>query len=114
MDGGHAHQDWDTLYLNCKIDQKTNDKKNTGVKKTGKGIQETKMDEQIENGSMSHKKVSTDLKDEFKKWRNSQGFTQKDVAIKLAVNHQIINKFETGDMKNDPKLVGKIKRLMKK
>ena len=111
---GISHQDWETLYLNCKVEKKTNDKKNTGVKKTGNGVKETKMDKQIEEGKMSHKKVSTDLKDEFKKWRNSQGMTQKDVAVKLAVNHQVINKFETGNMNHDPKLVGKIKRLMKK
>jgi len=111
---GHAHQDWETLYLNCKVEKKTNDKKNTGVKKHCKGFKETKMDEQIENGSMTHTKVSTDLKDEFKKWRNSQGMTQKDVAVKLAVNHQVINKFETGQMNHDPKLVWKIKKLMKK
>tara|TARA_B100000214_G_scaffold277959_1_gene207720 strand:+ start:1319 stop:1669 length:351 start_codon:yes stop_codon:yes gene_type:complete len=110
---GIAHQDWETLYLNCKVDKKMNDKKNTGVKKTDKGMKENKMDKQIEEGKMSHKKISTDLKVEFKKWRNSQGMTQKDVAVKLAVNHQVINKFETGNMNHDPKLVGKIKRLMK-
>ena len=112
---GLEHQDWETLYLNCKVEKKTNENKNTGIKKkTGIGVKETKMDKQIEEGKMSHKKVSTDLKDEFKKWRNSQGMTQKDVAVKLAVNPQVINKFETGQMNHDPKLVGKIKRLMKK
>ena len=110
---GLVHQDWETLYLNCKVAGKMTDKKNTGVKKTGNGVRESKMDEQIEKGSMTHKKVSTDLKDDFKKWRNSKGMTQKDVAVKLAVNHQVINKFETGNMNHDPKLVGKIKRLMK-
>tara|TARA_Y100001935_G_C17308648_1_gene514124 strand:+ start:3674 stop:4024 length:351 start_codon:yes stop_codon:yes gene_type:complete len=110
---GLGHQDWETLYLNCKVEGRMTDKKNTGVKKTGNGVRESKMDEQIEKGSMTHKKVSTDLKDEFKKWRNSKGMTQKDVAVKLAVNHQVINKFETGNMNHDPKLVGKIKRLMK-
>ena len=109
---GIAHQDWETLYLNCKVDKKMNDKKNTGVKKTDKGMKENKMDKQIEEGKMSHKKVSVNLKDEFKKWRNSQGMTQKEVAVKLALPTQVINKFETGNMKNDPKVVNKIKRLM--
>ena len=49
-DGGHAHQDWETLYLNCKVEKKTTEKKNTSVKKTGNGIRESKMDDQIENG----------------------------------------------------------------
>ena len=59
------------------------------------------------------KKVSSDLKEDFKRWRSSKGMTQKEVAIKLAVNHQIINKFESGQLNNDPKLVSKIKRLIK-
>ena len=111
-DEGHAHQDWETLYLNCKVEKNTSNKKNTSVKKTGNGVKETKMDKQIENGSMKHKKVSGDLKTDFQKWRQSKGMTQKEVAVKLAVNHQVINKFETGQMNHDPKLVGKIKRLM--
>ena len=48
---GLEHQDWETLYLNCKVEKKTNDNKNTGVKKkTGIGVKETKMDKQIEEG----------------------------------------------------------------
>ena len=110
----HSHQDWETLYFNCKLEKKTTEKKNTSVKKPSNGIHESKMDEQIENGSMKHKKVSDDIKTEFQKWRQSMGMTQKEVAVKLAVNHQVINKFETGQMNHDPRLVGKIKRLMKK
>ena len=109
---GLAHQDWETLYLNCRIDKK-GDKTNKSVKKPEYNDKENKMDELIVEGKMSHKKVAVDLKDDFKKWRNSQGLTQKDVGKMLAVNHQVINKFETGNMNHDPKLVGKIKRLMK-
>ena len=112
---GLSHQDWETYYVHCKMSKPSNVKQtNNSIKKTNYVNKENKMDKQIEEGKMSHKKVSTDLKDEFKKWRNSQGMTQKDVAVKLAVNHQVINKFETGQMNHDPKLVGKIKRLMKK
>ena len=111
---GMAHQDWETYYIHCKVNKSSNVKETNSIKKTNYVNRESKMDKQIEEGKMSHKKISTDLKDEFKKWRNSQGMTQKDVAVKLAVNHQVINKFETGNMNHDPKLVGKIKRLMKK
>ena len=112
---GLSHQDWETYYVHCKMSKPSNVKQtNNSIKKTNYVNKENKMDKQIEEGKMSHKKISTDLKDEFKKWRNSQGMTQKDVAVKLAVNHQVINKFETGQMNHDPKLVGKIKRLMKK
>jgi len=113
--GNIGHQDWETLYTHCKLPNPKNveNRKGVSVKKSHVFSNENKMEKQIEDGKMSHKKVSTDLKDEFKKWRNSKGITQKEVAIKLAVNHQIINKFETGELKNDPKLVGKVKQLIK-
>jgi ribosome-binding protein aMBF1 (putative translation factor) len=114
LNEGLAHQDWETLYLNCKIDKKDDQKKTKSIKKSEHGEKESKMDELIVEGKMSHKKISVDLKDDFKKWRNSKGMTQKQVGLMLAVNHQVINKFETGDMNHDPKLVGKIKRLMAK
>ena len=110
---GLSHQDWETYYVHCKMSKPSNVKQtNNSIKKTNYENKENKMDKQIEEGKMSHKKVSVNLKDEFKKWRNSQGMTQKEVAVKLALPTQVINKFETGNMKNDPKVVNKIKRLM--
>ena len=112
--GGLAHQDWETLYVHCKVSKPSNvENKVVSVKKKVNNNREHKMDKQIEEGNLSHKKVSEDLKTEFQKWRQSKGMTQKEVAVKLAVNHQIINKFEQGQLKHDPKLVSKIKRLMK-
>ena len=70
------------------------------------------MDSKIEEGNLRHKKVSENLVDDFKKWRASQNLTQKDVAVKLSVQSQIINKFETGQLNHNPQLIGKIKRLM--
>ena len=112
--GDLAHQDWETLYVHCKMDKPTNTQnKGKSVKKTIHNNRERKMDKNIEEGTMKHKKVDEDLKTEFQKWRQSKGMTQKEVAVKLAVNHQIINKFEQGQLNHDPKLVGKIKRLIK-
>ena len=112
--GGLEHQDWETLYVHCKMQKPTNTtNKGVSVKKNKSNNNERKMDKEIEEGKMKHKKVSEDLKTEFQKWRQSKGMTQKEVAVKLAVNHQIINKFEQGQLKHDPKLVGKVKRLMK-
>ena len=109
---GLAHQDWETLYIHCKT-RTPNDKSNVSVKKTNHNNKESMMEKKIEEGTMKHKKVSNDLKTEFQKWRQSKGMTQKEVAVKLAVNYQVINKFESGNMNHDPKLVGKIKRLIK-
>lgn len=112
--GGLDHQDWETLYVHCKMDKPTNTvNKTVSVKKTNFNSKEKKMEKNIEEGTMKHKKVSVDLKTEFQKWRQSKGMTQKEVAIKLAVNHQIINKFEQGQLNHDSKLVGKIKRIIK-
>ena len=110
--GGLSHQDWETLYVHCKTQKPTNNN-GVSVKKTNHNNKESKMEKKIEEGNMKHKKVSDDLKTEFQKWRQSKGMTQKEVAVKLAVNHQMINKFESGTMNHDPKLVGKIKRLIK-
>jgi ribosome-binding protein aMBF1 (putative translation factor) len=109
-----THQDWETLYVHCKMEKTTNTtNKGVSVKKTTHNDKEKKMEKIIEEGTMKHKKVSDDLKTEFQKWRQSKNMTQKEVAVKLAVNHQIINKFEQGQLNHDPKLVGKIKRLIK-
>jgi putative transcription factor len=72
-----------------------------------------KLDEQVEKGELKHKKINIDLKIEFQKWRQSQGLTQKQVAQKLNVTPSIINNFETGKLNHDPKLVSKIKRMIK-
>ena len=76
------------------------------------GVIKNKMDTKIEEGNLRHKKVSGDLVGDFKKWRSSQNLTQKDVAVKLSVQSQLINKFETGQLNHNPQLIGKIKRLM--
>lgn len=112
--GGLFHQDWETLYVHCKTQKPSNTtNKGVSVKKTTHNSKERKMEKDIEEGTMKHKKVSEDIKVEFQKWRQSKNMTQKEVAVKLAVNHQVINKFESGTMNHDPKLVSKIKRLMK-
>ena len=109
---GFSHQDWKTYIVHCKVG--TNKKiENNSIKTRSHFVnKENKMDSKINDGNLRHKKVSSDLREDFKKWRSSQNMTQKDVAIKLAVQSQVINKFESGQLNNDPKLVSKIKRLM--
>ena len=108
------HQDWETHIVHCKMGNATNVKKQNNSKKKRHNYynKEDKLNSQIEDGKLKHKKISNDLKEEFKKWRNSSGFTQKHIANKLAVPVQMINKFENGTMNHDPKLVSKIKRIM--
>lgn len=118
--GGFAHQDWNTYIVHCKTKPTNVKKENNSVKKENNSdkkssnnfIKENKMDTKIEEGKLRHKKVSEDLVSDFKKWRSSQNLTQKDVAVKLSVQSQIINKFETGQLNHNPQLISKIKRLM--
>lgn len=111
--GGFAHQDWNTYYVHCKTTPTNVKKENNSVKKTSNNFSnENKMNTKIEEGNLRHKKVSEDIVSDFKKWRASQNLTQKDVAVKLSIQSQIINKFETGQLNHNPQLIGKIKRLM--
>jgi ribosome-binding protein aMBF1 (putative translation factor) len=108
-----VHQDWNTYIVHCKTTPTNVKKENNSIKKSSNNFaNESKMDTKIEEGNLRHKKVSEDLVGDFKKWRSSQNLTQKDVAVKLSVQSQIINKFETGQLNHNPQLIGKIKRLM--
>ena len=54
------HQDWNTLYLNCKVSDKTNNSK-PGNKKTYVANPEKKMEKQIEDGKLKHNTVESDI-----------------------------------------------------
>ena len=94
------------------MNNKDKEKSQSSIKKNQSIDIENKMDSKIEKGELKHKKVNSELKKDFQKWRQSKGYTQKEVALKLAVPSQIITKFENGQMNHNPKLVSKIKRLM--
>ena len=108
------HQDWEPYIIHCRNVDGVNTKVNNSKKRKNIVNTENKMDSQIEKGELKHKKINHILIEDFKKWRHSKNLTQKDVAIKLAVQSQIIKKFENGQLNHDPKLVGKVKRIMKK
>lgn len=108
-----AHQDWKQYLIYCKNSPKINDKENI---KKNKYIQnpDKKWDEKIEKGELKHKKIDLKLTKDFQKWRQSKNKTQKDVALLLNIQPQIITKFESGQLKYDPQLTSKIKKLIKK
>jgi len=102
------HQDWNTLFVNPKK------KKNNIEKKEYIKSKEQKMNENEENGKLSHKKMDSDFGKSLQKYRLSQGLTQKDIAQKLNIPAKDINEIESGKMKHNGQLMGKIKRLMNK
>ena len=111
------HQDWENYIVHCKNPtNKLNGKDNSNmvVKNKTKPINNIqKLEEQVEKGELKHKKINTDLKIEFQKWRQSKGYTQKQVAIQLNVTSSIINDFESGKLNHNPKLVSSVKRMIK-
>jgi len=106
------HQDWNTLYLNCKVSDKTNNSK-PGNKKTYVANPEKKMEKQIENGKLKHNTVESDFSKKVQQKRLSMGFTQKQLATKLNMPVQTISDIENGKAKYNPQVVNKIKRIIK-
>ena len=102
------HQDWNTIYVNPKK------KNNTIEKKQYVKSKEQKMNENEENGKLSHKKMDSDFGKSLQKYRLSQNMTQKDIAQKLNIPVKDINEIESGKMKHNGQLMGKIKRLINK
>ena len=102
------HQDWNTLFVN------SNKKKNNIEKKEYVKSKEQKMNENEENGKLSHKKMDSDFGKSLQKYRSSINMTQKDIAQKLNIPVKDINEIESGKMKHNGQLMGKIKRLMNK
>ena len=101
------HQDWVVKTVNPKNNQEG-----------GKKIQyvkskEQKMNDAEEEGKLSHKKMDLEFGKTLQKYRLSRNMTQKDIAQKLNIPVKDINEIESGKMKHNGQLMGKIKRLMK-
>ena len=72
------------------------------------------MSDAEENGILSHKKMDSEFGKTLQKYRLSQNMTQKDIAQKLNIPVKDINEIESGKMKHNGQLMGKIKRLINK
>jgi len=105
------HQDWTPIYLNAdkmKLD-KDRDKQNQ-PKTISK---ENKLEKQIEDGNLSHKKMDANYGKELQKKRLSKGMTQKDIALKINVSVKVITEIEAGKAKHNGQIMNKINRIMK-
>jgi len=103
------HQDWKSIVV--KMNNPLNEdgtKKKEYVKSKA-----TKLEENIEEGKLSHKKMDLSFGIAIQKYRLSQGYTQKELATKLNLPVKDINEIESGKAKHNGPLMGKIKRLMK-
>jgi ribosome-binding protein aMBF1 (putative translation factor) len=103
------HQDWKPIVV-----LKNNSLNEDGLpKKEYVKSKATKLEENIEEGKLSHKKMDLSFGKNLQKYRLSQGFTQKDLANKLNIQVKDINEIESGKAKHNGPLMGKIKRIMK-
>ena len=104
------HQDWKTIIIkNPKQNVKNSTKKinnNTNVKKIS-------IEKKADNDELKHKQLSTDLRISIQKARCSKNLTQKDLAQKINVSHQIISDIESGKAIYNEQHINKLKRFLK-
>ena len=104
------HQDWKTIIIkNPKQNVKNSTKKinnNTNVKKIS-------IENKADNDELKHKQLSTDLRMSIQKARCSKNLTQKELAQKINVSHQIISDIESGKAIYNGSHINKLKRFLK-
>ena len=103
------HQDWKTIIIkNPKQNVKNTKKKinNTNIKKIS-------IEKKADNDELKHKQLSTDLRISIQKARCSKNLTQKELAQKINVSHQIISDIESGKAIYNEQHINKIKRFLK-
>lgn len=92
----------------------------TATKKYGAGgnvqksgfLNTKRLDDDTE--TLSHKKVSMELRKLLQKERTKAGLSQKDLATSINMKPQIIGDYEAGRGIPNPQLLSKIERILKK
>jgi len=112
------HQDWNVVYINAKkeLNKSPADKKKEKEKEINsvKFAKENKIEKQIEEGNLSHKRMDASYGKEIQQKRLSRGITQKDLAQKLNMPVKNIIEIESGKAKHNPGLMNKINRVFNK
>ena len=104
------HQDWKTFIIHCKTPK--NDKTTKETKHREK-TKDRKIEEMEEKGVLTHKKVETSLSKIIQQARVEKGWTQKELANKVALSPAIINEIESGKAKYNPAHINKLKLVLK-
>jgi ribosome-binding protein aMBF1 (putative translation factor) len=111
------HQDWTPVYVRANKElNKTPEQKDKEKKREENQVKfasENKIEKQIEDGNLKHKKMDVSFGKELQKKRLGKGLTQKDLAQKLNIPAKDINDIEAGKAKHNPGLMNKINRTMK-
>ena len=104
------HQDWETFVIHCKTPK--NDKTTKETKHHEK-TKDRKIEEMEEKGVLTHKKLETSLSKIIQQARVEKGWTQKELANKVALSPAIINEIESGKAKYNPAHINKLKLVLK-
>jgi len=97
------HQDWKPVIIN---NQPKKDNKKGYVKS-----KEKKLEEQSEEGALSHKKMDSSFGKDLQKKRLAKGMTQKELSKSLNIPVKDINEIESGKAKHNGQLMNKINRF---
>ena len=112
-----GHQDWTPVYIraNKELNKTPEQKDKEKIREDNqvKFASENKMEKQIEEGKLCHKKMDSSFGKDLQKKRLSKGMTQKNLAQKLNIPVKDINDIESGKAKHNPGLMNKINRVMK-
>ena len=71
-----------------------------------------KIEKQIEEGKMKHKKIPDDIRKKIQQKRGELNMPQKQLAQKINIQVSIINEIETGKALYNHKHINKIKRIL--
>ena len=112
-----GHQDWTPVYVRANKElNKTPEQRDKEKKREENQVKfasENKIEKQIEEGNLKHKKMDVSFGKDLQKKRLSKGLTQKSLAQKLNIPVKDINDIEAGKAKHNPGLMNKINRVMK-
>ena len=106
------HQDWDTIYVKANKTMNDKDNNHNHHKKPKKDkTKDQKLDEQVEMGNFTHKKMDKKYGSDIQKLRSAKGWTQKELAQKLNINPKEIANIENGTANHNGALMNRLNNL---
>ena len=103
------HQDWKTIIIKKPKENVKNNKRKVNNDSQKKFAVEKKGDE----GDLSQKKITLELRQSIMKGRSVKSLTQKQLASSINLPVQVISDIESGKALYNPQHISKIKRFLK-
>ena len=103
------HQDWKTIIIKKPKENVKNNKRKVNNDSQKKFAVEKKSDE----GDLSQKKITLELRQSIMKGRSAKSLTQKQLATSINLPLQVISDIESGKALYNPQHINKIKRFLK-